>query len=67
MALKFSTLHDYNEKHNRIYLAIKYKTTLTDNSKLNKAHYTYLQTCKQATTAPTINKPDITKGRKKLN
>ena len=57
MALQFSTLNDYNEKHNRIYLTIKYKTNLTDNSKLNKAHDTYLQTCKQATTAPTTHKP----------
>ena len=37
------------------------KTTLTNNSNLNKAHDTYIRTYKQAATT---NKPDTTKGRK---
>ena len=40
------------------------KTALTNKSSLNKAHDTWIRTYKQAATT---NKPDITKGRKKLN
>ena len=43
------------------------KTALTNNSSLNKAHNTWIRTYKQTATAATINKPDTTKGRKKLN
>ena len=42
------------------------KQGLTNNSSLNKAHNTYIQTYHQAATAATTtNKHDTTKGRKK--
>ena len=57
-----------NKNHNRIYLLAKTKyvseTALTNKSSLNKAHDTWIRTYKQAATAATANKPDITKGRK---
>ena len=60
-----------NKKHNRIYLLTKTKsvskTALTNKSSLSKAHDTWIRTYKQAATAATTNKPDITSRRKKIN